>query len=247
MPVFKRKHSGHNAAERVIPTHIAVIMDGNGRWAKKRGMPRFAGHKVGASTFKDVCRYFNALGVKYATFYAFSTENWKRPQKEVDAIMDILREYLRDADNYKDENIRIRFIGDRSRLDDDIRKRMKEAEESSADATGTVVIVAINYGGRDELVHAAREMARECAGGKLSCDGITEETMSHYLYTDGCPDVDLLIRPGGEYRISNYLLWQCAYAEFWFTNTLWPDFSRKEIDRAIEDFSHRQRRFGDAK
>ena len=203
-----------------------------------------AGHKNGATTFKNISRYFNKLGVKYATFYAFSTENWNRPQKEVDSIMEILRDYLADAENYKHENIRIKFIGDRARLDDDIKKRMADAEQDSSSATGTVVIVAINYGSRDEIIHASRELATECVKGELSPDDITEDTFEKRLYTAGIPPVDLLIRPGGEYRISNYLLWQCAYAEFWFTDTLWPDFKSGDIDEAFKAFSLRQRRFG---
>lgn len=243
MAIFGKKVKENNE-NLILPEHIAVIMDGNGRWAKKRGLPRMAGHSSGASKFKEMCRYLNKLGIRYATFYAFSTENWKRPQKEVDSIMDLLRDYLKNATDYRDENIRIKFIGDRTPLAEDIQTKMQEAELESKDATGTIVSIAINYGARDEILHAAKLLAGDCATGKLKVENIDEACMEDRLYTAGMPDVDLLIRPGGEYRLSNYLLWQCAYAELWFTDVLWPDFTSKEIDGAIASFQQRQRRFG---
>ena len=222
-------------------------MDGNGRWAKKRGLPRSAGHSAGASTFKSIARYCNKIGIKYLTVYAFSTENWKRSAEEVNGIMNLLRSYLADSKNFKGENIRLGFIGDYDRLDDDIKKMIVDAEEDSKDATGLYVNIALNYGGRDELVHAARRIAQEVAEGRLAPDDITEATISERLYTADIPDPDLVIRPSGEYRLSNYLIWQTAYAEFWFTDVLWPDFSSKDIDEAVAEYARRDRRFGGAK
>ena len=236
MPVFKKKIN----IERVLPTHIAIIMDGNGRWAKKRSLPRTAGHAAGSKNFKDIARYCNKIGLKYLTVYAFSTENWKRPKEEVDNIMKIFKDYLEDAKNFKDENIMVRFIGDRSVLDPDIIRLMKEAEDASADATGLKLNIAINYGGRDEIVHAVKDIVKS----GISADDITEQTISEHLYTAGQPDPDFIIRPSGEYRLSNYLIWQSAYAEYWFSDILWPDFKSKDLDRAIDDFNKRNRRFG---
>lgn len=236
MPVFKKK----NKSQQVLPEHIAIIMDGNGRWAKKRSLPRTAGHAAGSKNFKDIARYCNKIGLKYLTVYAFSTENWKRPKEEVDNIMKIFKEYLEDAKNFKDENIQVQFIGDRSVLDPDIRRLMKEAEDESIDATGLHLNIAINYGGRDEIVHAVKDIV---ASG-VSSDDITGQIISDRLYTAGQPDPDFIIRPSGEYRLSNYLIWQSAYAEYWFSDILWPDFKPKDLDRAIEDFNKRNRRFG---
>lgn len=236
MPVFKKKSN----IERVLPTHIAIIMDGNGRWAKKRSLPRTAGHAAGSKNFKDIARYCNKIGLKYLTVYAFSTENWKRPKEEVDNIMKIFKDYLEDAKNFKDENIKVRFIGDRSVLDPDIIRLMKEAEDASADATGLKLNIAINYGGRDEIVHAVKDIVKS----GISADDITEQTISEHLYTAGQPDPDFIIRPSGEYRLSNYLIWQSAYAEYWFSDILWPDFKPKDLERAIDDFNKRNRRFG---
>ena len=215
-------------------------MDGNGRWAKKRSLPRTAGHAAGSKNFKDIARYCNKIGLKYLTVYAFSTENWKRPKEEVDNIMKIFKDYLEDAKNFKDENIKVRFIGDRSVLDPDIIRLMKEAEDASADATGLKLNIAINYGGRDEIVHAVKDIVKS----GISADDITEQTISEHLYTAGQPDPDFIIRPSGEYRLSNYLIWQSAYAEYWFSDILWPDFKPKDLDRAIDDFNKRNRRFG---
>lgn len=236
MSVFKKKQT----TERVLPTHIAIIMDGNGRWAKKRSLPRTAGHAAGSKNFKDIARYCNKIGLKYLTVYAFSTENWKRPKEEVDNIMKIFKEYLQDAKNFKDENIQVQFIGDRSVLDADIQQLMKESEDASRDATGLHLNIAINYGGRDEIVHAVKEIVNQ----GVAAENITEQTISQYLYTANQPDPDFIIRPSGEYRLSNYLIWQSAYAEYWFSDILWPDFKPKDLEKAIEEFNKRNRRFG---
>lgn len=232
----KKKPSG----DIILPEHIAIIMDGNGRWAKKRSLPRTAGHAAGSRTFKTIARYCNKIGIKYLTVYAFSTENWKRPKSEVDNIMNILRDYLKDTDNFKDENIKLEFIGDRAPLADDIKELMLKAEADSADATGLHLNIALNYGGRDEIVHAVKSIVKE----GIDPENITEQTISDRLYTAGQPDPDFIIRPSGEYRLSNYMIWQAAYAEYWFSDILWPDFSPRDLDRAIEDFSRRNRRFG---
>ena len=228
----------------VLPRHIAVIMDGNGRWAKKRHLPRTAGHSVGAKTFKSICLYANEIGIEYMTFYAFSTENWRRPKEEVDALMKLFAEYLSDSVNFKDKNIRLKFIGDRTVLSDELQQLMKNAEENSKDCTGLTVNLAINYGGRDEIVHAVKKIAAEVKDGKLAPEDITVDTVEQNLYTAGDPPVDLLIRPGGEYRISNFLIWQITYSEYWFSNVLWPDFKPKHLNEAIESFAGRNRRFG---
>ncbi len=228
----------------VLPRHIAVIMDGNGRWAKKRHLPRTAGHSVGAKTFKSICLYANEIGIEYMTFYAFSTENWRRPKEEVDALMKLFAEYLSDSINFKDKNIRLKFIGDRTVLSDELQQLMKNAEENSKDCTGLTVNLAINYGGRDEIVHAVKKIAADVKDGKLAPEDITVDTVEQNLYTAGDPPVDLLIRPGGEYRISNFLIWQITYSEYWFSNVLWPDFKPKHLNEAIESFAGRNRRFG---
>lgn len=236
MPIFKKKQT----EERVLPTHIAIIMDGNGRWAKRRSLPRTAGHAAGSKNFKDIARYCNKIGLKYLTVYAFSTENWKRPKEEVDNIMKIFKEYLEDAKNFKDENIQVQFIGDRSMLDKDIQRLMKESEDASREATGLHLNIAINYGGRDEIVYAVKNILNS----GIDPQDITEEVISQNLYTAGQPDPDFIIRPSGEYRLSNYLIWQSAYAEYWFSDILWPDFKPKNLEKAIDDYNHRNRRFG---
>ena len=234
---FKKKKLSD---EIILPEHIAIIMDGNGRWAKKRSLPRTAGHAAGSKTFKTIARYCNKIGIKYLTVYAFSTENWKRPKAEVDNIMNILREYLKDTDSFKGENIKLEFIGDRTPLAEDIKELMLKAEADSAQATGLHLNIALNYGGRDEIVNAVRRIVSE----GISPDDINEQTISSHLYTAGQPDPDFIIRPSGEYRLSNYLIWQAAYAEYWFSDILWPDFGPKDLDKALEDFSRRNRRFG---
>lgn len=233
--LFKKK-----TVERKNPTHIAIIMDGNGRWAKKRGLPRSAGHVAGAKTFKTIARYCNKIGVEYLTVYAFSTENWKRPKEEVEGIMNLLREYLKDAENFKGENIRLRFIGDIEPLADDIKELIAKNEKMSEDATGLNLNIAINYGGRDEITNAVKKIVKN----GINAEDITEDTISANLYTANMPDPDFIIRPSGEYRLSNYLIWQSAYAEYWFSDVLWPDFKPKHLDQAIEDFNKRNRRFG---
>ena len=225
---------------RVLPQHIAIIMDGNGRWAKKRSLPRTAGHVAGSKKFKEIARYCNKIGLKYLTVYAFSTENWRRPKEEVDAIMNIFRDYLRDSAKFKDENIMLRFIGDRSGMPEDIIELMEQAERGSDDATGLKVFMAINYGGRDEIVHAVKDIIQD----GISADSITEELISSHIYTKDVPDPELIIRPSGEYRLSNFLIWQAAYSEFWFSDILWPDFTPDDLEQAINDFNKRNRRFG---
>lgn len=237
-------HKKQAELPEVLPVHIGIIMDGNGRWAKKRGLPRFAGHKAGADTFKKIARYCNQIGIKYLTVYAFSTENWKRPQKEVEAIIDLLRDYLRDAENYKKENIRVRFIGDVSVFDEEIRTKIAESQSESKDFTGLNLNIAINYGGKDEIVHAARLLAEEAVQGRLRPDEIDEAAVEARLYTNGQPNVDLVIRPSGEYRLSNFMVWQSAYAEFVFMNVLWPDFTEKHLNEALWKYANRNRRFG---
>ncbi len=232
---FKKK-----LTPRPLPTHIAIIMDGNGRWAKNRKMPRSAGHVAGAKTFKNIARYCNKIGLKYLTVYAFSTENWKRPEEEVKGIMNLLRDYLKDAENFKDENIRVRFLGNLEPLDEDIKALIKKNEEGSRDATGLNLNIAINYGGRDEITNAVKRIVEK----GIAAEDITEDTISNHLYTSGMPDPDFIIRPSGEYRLSNYLIWQSAYAEYWFSDVLWPDFTAKHLEEAIEEFNKRNRRFG---
>ena len=238
--LFKKK----SETERNIPTHIAIIMDGNGRWAKKRGLPRSAGHAAGSKNFKTIARFCNKIGVKYLTVYAFSTENWRRPKEEVDALMNIFRDYLKDTQNFLQENISLQFIGSPEGLADDIIKLMKKAEKDSKNATGLHVNLAINYGGRDEIVNAAKNISNYIKKGELQAEDITEDLISSNLYTKGQPDPDLIIRPSGEYRTSNFLVWQSAYSEYWFSNVLWPDFKPKHLLEAIDDYNKRNRRFG---
>lgn len=245
MSLFKKKKAALDVAK--LPQHIAIIMDGNGRWAKKRGLPRSAGHSAGASTFKSVARYCNKIGIKYLTVYAFSTENWKRSKEEVDGIMNLLRDYLIDSKNFKDENMKLNFIGDLERLDSDIVELVEETQLGSKDATGLQVNIALNYGGRDELVHAVKSIAQSVKSGEIKSEDIDEALVSERLYTAGMPDPDLVIRPSGEYRLSNYLIWQTAYAEFVFMDVLWPDFTDKDLDKALQAYSRRDRRFGTAK
>ena len=222
-----------------MPSHVAFIMDGNGRWAKKRGMPREYGHKFGAETFKKVMKHCSELGIKAVTFYVFSTENWKRPKKEVDYIMKLLSNYLDDCQKELEKyDVRFIFLGDKSVFPEELRNKMIAIEESSKNA-GNIVNLALNYGGRDELVYAFRKLAKKGKGAD-----ITEADITSALYTSESPELDLIVRTGGDMRISNFLLWQAAYAELYFTEVLWPDFSTEEVDRAIETFRNRKRRFG---
>lgn len=230
-----------------VPRHIAVIMDGNGRWAKKRGLPRKAGHKVGAETFRTIATYCKDIGVQYFTVYAFSTENWKRPQDEVDALMNLFRTYLREAaETMVARGVAVRVLGDLSVLPEDIRRQIDEVH-ALADTLGENAATAslcINYGGRDEIKNAVRALAKQVQDGTLKPEDITEDSISQNLYTAHMPDPDLIIRPSGEIRTSNFLLWQSAYSEYYFTDVLWPDFSIQDMDAAIADFNRRSRRFG---
>lgn len=232
----------------ILPKHVAVIMDGNGRWAKKRGLDRSEGHKEGGRVFRRICDYAADLGIEYLTFYAFSTENWKRPEKEVNAIMDLFRDYLLEMQERKDENEKrgyhIRFIGEKSGVPKDILNLFNTVENDSDDKVRTYINIAVNYGGRSEIVHSVKEIALKIKNGELSPEDIDEETVSNFLYTAGQPDPDLIIRPSGEYRLSNFLTWQSAYSEFWYSDVLWPDFTESDFNRALEDFQKRHRRFG---
>ncbi len=244
MALFKKKAPTQEVA--VLPTHVAIIMDGNGRWAKKRGLPRTAGHVTGAKVFRNIVRHCEARGIGYVTVYAFSTENWKRPPEEVAAIMNLLRDYLKESlRDFKTEDIRVRFLGDRAPLSEDIRTLMEEAEHSTADKTGMCLNIALNYGGRHELTAAMRAIAQQVEEGTLSSADITEDTISAHLYTAGQPDPDLIVRPSGEHRLSNYLIWQAAYAEYVFMDDiLWPDFTAADMDAALAEYARRNRRFG---
>ena len=228
-----------------VPAHLGIIMDGNGRWAKKRGLPRTAGHVAGAKVFRTIAKHCEKRGISTVTFYTFSTENWKRPQAEVDAIMNLLRDYLKESlEDFKHEIIRTRFIGDRTVLSEDIQALMAEAEESTAHKTGMVLNLAINYGGRAELTAAMQDLANEVKSGTLAPEDITEDVIDDHLYTAGQPPVDMILRPSGEYRLSNFLIWQCAYAEYVFDDILWPDFKITDLDRALTEYGRRHRRFG---
>lgn len=230
--------------EKKIPVHVGVIMDGNGRWAKKRGRPRQFGHREGAKTFKKITTYAKEVGVKYITFYAFSTENWKRPKEEVDSIMKLFEEYLDNVREHIKDNIRVLFIGDREKLSSTLQEKMLKIEEDSKTFDSMTLILAINYGGRSEIVSGVKKIAQMCKDGFINPDQIDEEFVSANLYTSGIPDVDLIIRPSGEMRTSNFLVWQSAYAELYFSDILWPDFSKRDFDKAIECYSERCRRFG---
>lgn len=226
------------------PRHIAIIMDGNGRWAKQRGLPRTAGHAAGAEAFRRIANYCRTLGVEYLTVYAFSTENWKRSQEEVAGIMKLLRRYLEEALRDMEKNrVCFRFFGDLTRLSPELQALCRDAESRSRDYD-VQVNFCLNYGGRDELVHAARSFAADVAAGKYRPEELTEELLSSYLYSRDVPDPELIIRPSGEKRTSNFLLWQSAYSEYVFMNVLWPDFSPEHMDQAIEEYHRRNRRFG---
>ena len=228
-----------------MPRHIAIIMDGNGRWAKKRGLPRTAGHAAGAEAFRNIANYCRTLGVEYLTVYAFSTENWKRSQTEIDGIMKLLGKYLTEALADMEKNhVRFKFFGDLTRLSPQLQKLCMDAERRSSEFCDVQVNFCLNYGGRDEIVRAARAFADDVAKGNCTPDELTEEKLSSYLYSDGVPDPELIIRPSGELRTSNFLLWQSTYSEYVFMNVLWPDFGPAELDEAISEFHRRNRRFG---
>ena len=243
LPVIKLADLNKDALT-CVPLHVGFIMDGNGRWAKKRGLPRKAGHSQGAKVFRRTVEDCRDIGIKYCTFYAFSTENWKRPKDEVDAIMKLLVKYLDDIRSMAQKNTRIIFLGDKSAFDDDIQARLVEIEEISKNNDGLYVLVALNYGGKDEILTAAKRLARDYKEGKVDLDGFTEDDFDNYLYTKGIPPVDLIIRPSGEQRTSNFLIWQGAYAELLFMDVLWPDFSKKDLIAACDEYARRNRRFG---
>lgn len=243
---FRKKQT--QTLSRPVPTHIAIVMDGNGRWAKKRGMPRSAGHKVGAEAFRTIANYAKVIGLKYLTVYVFSTENWKRSPDEVSSIMELLEKYLREAIADMDKNrVRFCFFGDLTRLSPELQQEARVTAERSRKYEGVQVNFCINYGGRAEIVHAAQQFARECVEGKHRPEELTEDMLSERMYSAGIPDPELVIRPGGEERTSNFLLWQSAYAEYYFTDVLWPDFTPEELEKAIASFHGRNRRFGGAK
>ena len=232
----------------VIPQHIGIIMDGNGRWAKQRNLPRYKGHIEGAKTFRRIGEFAAEVGVKCLTFYAFSTENWKRPQEEVDAIMQLFREYLVEADERHEENeakgIGLRFVGDRKGIPEDILALMEHVEAQSEGKDKVILNIAINYGGRHEITQGVQAIAEKVAKGEIKPEEITEDMISQHLYTNNIPDPDLIIRPSGEYRTSNFLTWQSAYAELYFTDVLWPDFTEEDLVDALKEFEKRNRRFG---
>lgn len=230
--------------EYQIPAHIGFIMDGNGRWAKKRGMPRNFGHTKGAEVFKKTINWCRELGVSCATFYAFSTENWKRPADEIEGIMNLLRRYIKDIRAAAKEDIRIIILGDIAQLAEDIRLELVDIMESTRSNTGFIVGIALNYGGRDEITRAARILARKAADGEIDAEQICEDSIERLLYTSDMPKLDLIIRPSGEQRLSNFLIWQAAYAEFVFMDVLWPDFDKNALVSAITEYSQRNRRFG---
>ena len=243
MGLFSKKvsHKAGQVDKSRLPRHIAIIMDGNGRWAKKRGLPRTAGHKVGAETFRKIALYCRDIGVDYLTIYAFSTENWKRPAEEVSTLMSLLGKYMQEAiDTMERDKMKLRFFGDLSALSPELQDLARRANAVADRVEGFQANLCINYGGRDEILHAAKLCA--AAGEEM-----TEENLQKHLYSAGIPDPELIIRPGGELRLSNFLLWQCAYSEFYFCDTLWPDFGERDLDEAIVAYQQRDRRFGGVK
>lgn len=245
MALFKKRAKAPEVDLERLPRHVAIIMDGNGRWAKKRGMPRTAGHAAGAETFRTIATFAKDIGLEYLTVYAFSTENWKRPQEEVDAIMRLLEKYLHEAiDRMAKDKVKMAFFGDLSPLSPKLLELCRQTEEISKGYEGCQVNICLNYGGRDEIMRAARAFAADCAEGRADPNHLTADMFGNYLFSAGVPDPDLVIRPSGEVRISNFLLWQSAYAEFYFTDVLWPDFTKEELLKALADFQHRSRRYG---
>jgi len=250
--LFKRKKEDNLMGEEVdmsnVPQHIAIIMDGNGRWAKKRNLPRTMGHKAGVETIREIVKTCSKIGVKYLTLYAFSTENWKRPQDEVNTLMNLLVEYLRkEVEELNKNNVIINWIGDISKLPLICQEELKKAKEKTKDNNGLTLSLALNYGGRDEIKRAIINIVKDVNSGKLDIDSIDENIISGYLDTANIPDPDLLIRPSGELRISNFLLWQIAYSELWFSDIYWPDFNSRHLLEAIKDYQKRERRFGTIK
>lgn len=231
-----------------VPNHVAIILDGNGRWAKSKGMPRNYGHAQGAKNVEEICRIAYKMGIKYLTFYAFSTENWNRPKEEVNALMKLLHNYMNTCLKTASKNkIKVRVIGERSRLDEATQKRIAQLEEASKDYEGLNMTIAINYGSRDEIVRGIRKYAKDCILGKQNPDDLREEVFEQYLDTHDLPAPDLLIRTSGEQRLSNFLLWQLAYSEFYFTPVPWPDFKEEDLRKAVEAYQNRERRFGEIK
>ena len=236
--MFFTKHKNKNVDKKAFPEHIAIIMDGNGRWAKKRGLPRSAGHSMGAKNLENVVRYLKDTSVRYLTVYAFSTENWKRPKDEVDDLMALLERYLRDYDNLLGgEDVKLKVIGRKDGLSDTLIKLIDEVEEKSKDRKQLTINIALNYGGRQEICDAAKKIAEDVKMGKIDVSDIDEKLFNDYIYTKNIPDPDLIIRPSGEERLSNFLLWQCAYSEFWFSNVCWPDFTPDKLEEALLDLS----------
>ena len=240
-----RKKNVQEPAPLQVPAHIGIIMDGNGRWAKRRRLPRSAGHRAGAENFRVITRYCSKIGVQYLTLYVLSRENWSRPVEEVNALLSLFKEYLEEAlRDFMDENIRVCFLGETSAFSEELRELIHRVEEASSSKTGMVLNLAINYGGRAEITRAARLFAEDAVAGCVRPDQLTETVFSNYLYTAGQPDPDMIIRPSGEQRLSNFLLWQCAYTEFVYSDILWPDFKPADLDEMIRIYSSRQRRFG---
>ena len=244
MPLFRRKKKTA-PSDLLVPKHVAIIMDGNGRWAQKRGMPRIEGHRQGAKSARKACEACVEFGVQHLTLYCFSNENWKRPKEELDFLMGLLKQFLvNESKTLIEKNIRLTVIGRREGLSEDVLQEMDVAVDKSKEMTGLHLCLAINYGSRQEITDAVRRIANLAKSGIIDPDRINEETISQYLYTSGTPDPDLLIRTSGEFRISNYLLWQISYSEIWITNRAWPEFGREDMLEAIEDYSRRHRRFG---
>ena len=243
MPLFKKKQA--DASQLPPPKHIAIIMDGNGRWATRKGLPRTAGHAAGSEVFRRIATYCRDIGMDYLTVYAFSTENWKRSEEEVSAIMGLLKKYLFEAlEKMERDQIRLKFFGDLSRLSPELLELIDRTDKTSAKYEGFQANICLNYGGRDEILRAARAWGREVLAGRQSIDDLTDEVFSRYLDSRGVPDPDLIIRPSGELRLSNFLPWQSAYAELYFTDVLWPDFTPGVLDQALLAYQGRQRRFG---
>ncbi len=244
----KRKIAKSELDMNNIPKHIGVIMDGNGRWARRRGLPRRAGHKAGADNLERICDYCNSLGVKALTVYAFSTENWNRPKDEIDALMNLLYNYLLTVEEkFRNRNMKLQISGDVTALTKKIQDAIVHAEQVTSSGDGMILNIALNYGGRAEIVNAAQKAAADAAAGRIAADDIDEAYLGQYMYTSNLPEVDLIIRPSGEKRLSNFLLWQAAYAEFWYSDICWPDFSNDDMKQAILDYQNRDRRFGGVK
>lgn len=241
LPGFNKKEINIES----LPKHIGIIMDGNGRWAKKHSLPRTAGHVKGAQNFRTITRYCSDIGIKYLTVYVFSTENWTRPGSEVDALMKLFNDYLDEIIvDFGKYNMKLNFIGDIESLSDTLKEKIYKTMDLTKDLSGITVNIALNYGGRQEIIHAVKMLLEKQKNGELNSDNINEDTFSEYLYTKGQPDPDLIIRPSGEQRLSNFMLWQSAYAEFWYSDVLWPDFKKTDLDKALADYAKRNRRFG---